>query len=220
MTKLLQKDVLLSKRLWINKTGARNLFAADSLIQDSYREFLKLAQARFRLEWKAQASIEKFKDTKFHLSFNGEKVSFKVQGEDFLKYETFIEDDTLVVAVTEAFKKSELTQLKVDGAQGHGNNLFIKIKDKAGLSRLVDNKVSLQFVHKSWFQWWVVYDQVVPAEALVIEAEQITIDASKLDLPYKAIKRGKKVRFTVKIERSFGNNKTVVEEFFGPIKLY
>ncbi len=214
------KEILLSKRIWKVKSGATELFSHDSVISDSYREFVRLATKKFKLVWKAESSVEKFKANRFKVSFDGFKVYFKDEGEDFLEYDVTEEEDTVIVTVTKAFKKEEVTKLKVDGTSGYGKNLVISIKDSAGVSTEVMNKVKLQFVHRSWLMWYVVYDKEVPAHALEITDDEIKIKVGELGILPKAIKRRKKVRFTVKVERSFGNNTTEIEEFFGPVKLY
>lgn len=220
VTELAREEILLSKRLWKKKTGAKSLFHQSSLIQDSYREYVRLAQRDFRLVWKAQAPVENFIGNKFALSYDGEKLTFKDSGDDFLKYEVQELEDATVVTVTEAFKKDELINLEVAGTNGYGDKLVITVKDKAKLSHLVENKVKLQFVYKKWFTWWVVYDEVVPASALEITEDGIVIHVGKLGLEYSYIKKRRKVRFTVSIDRSFGNNTANIEEFFGPVKLY
>lgn len=211
---------LLKKQIWKNKKGAKNLFAEGSLIQDSYREYVRLAERKLRLVWEASSPVEKFKGNKFFVEFDGEKFEIKTEGDDFLKYDVQEKAGETLVTVSEAFKKADIEKLKVQGTKGYGDNLVISIKDEAGLSSIVKSEIKLEFVHKSWFSWFVVYNETVPANALSFSDGEIKIHVGKLGIMYKAIKRRKKVRFTVYIKRSFGNNSTSVKEFYGPVKLY
>ncbi len=210
----------LSKQIWEDRKGAKALFNQASNIRDNYSHFIKLATKNFRLVWNNERDISKFDNNEIILSFNGSTISHQIKGEDFFEIDPKEEDGVTVVYINNAYKKSEFTQLKVKGIENYGDNLEVTIEDKAKMSMIVKNQVSLQFVYRKWFQWWVVYDELVPAEALSIMEGKIIIHVGKLGLPYKAIKRKRKIRFTVKVKRSFGNNSADVEEFFGPVKLY
>lgn len=214
------KSEVLSKQIWEGRSGAKDLFSASSNVRNDYSHYIRLAQKSFKLVWNNEREISEFENNHLVLSFNGETIAHQIKGEDFFELEPKEENGETVVYINKAYKKSEFTQLKVKGATGYGDNLEITIDDSATMSQVVKNQVSLQFVYKKWFQWWVVYDEVVPAEALTITDDKIVIHVGKLGLPFQAIKRKRKVRFTVNVKRSFGNNSADVEEFFGPIKLY
>jgi hypothetical protein len=221
LVELSQNDVTLSKQIWENRSGANHLFANGSNITNSYSEFIELSEGSFKLVWKAARSIDDFSETKVHLSFDGDKTNFKLEGEDFFKFESTNVGTDTILTVVEAYKKSEISNLVIESTKGHGDNLRIKIKDKSMLSLLIKTGLSLQFVYKPRFlRWRVVYDKEIPASALEITEGEIVINVGKLGINPKFIKRKRKVRFTLNINRAFGDNSTNVKLFQSPIKLY
>ena len=198
---------MLSKQIWESKSGAKKLFATNSAIRNGYSEFVKLAKGSLSLIWEAKR--------------NGEKVSFKVSGEDFLQYETKVEGTKTNVIVKQAYKKSEISNLNIESTKGYGEKLKIKIADKAMLTELIKTSVKLQFVYKPRLLGWrVVYDKTVPADALELTAEGIVINVGKLGINPKFVKRKRKVRYTVWVGRSFGNNSTKIKLHQSKLKLY
>lgn len=213
-------DVELSKQIWESKTGIKEFLAEGSVVSGDYSEFIKLAERKFRLVWSVERPVSDFPKMEFALNFDGEKVNFKIKGEAFLQYTTQEVEGVTIVEVTNAYKTSEIKNLEIYDTRGNGDDLVIVIKDSESISHLVKTEVSLQFVYKPFIGFWqVVFDEKVKKEFVNIYPDRIEILVGKLGINPKFIKRKKKVRYTVKLKRSFGNNSTSLELFQSKIKL-
>lgn len=215
-----ESDIELTKQIWVAKTGLKALIADGSIISNNYSEYIKLAHRKFRFVWDVERDISSFSDMKISLNFDGEKIDFNIEGEDFLQFTSEEIEGVTLVTVTSAYKTSEIKNLEIYDTKGYGKDLVLVIKDNESISNLVKTEISLQFVFKPFIGFWnVVFDGKVAKEFINIYPDRIEVLAGKLGIDSKYIKRKKKVRYTLKVKRSFGNNSTSLELFQSKIKL-
>lgn len=162
-----------------------------------------------------------FEELGLNLAIKPEEIQASFTASNFfIESTTVTEGDLTILTITNIFTKTEIEMLRLLKPKGHSKNLKITVQDEAGISNIVKTQVALQFVHKKFLFWYVVYDKEVPTEALDITADQITINVGELGIPTQYYKRKKKVRYTLKVIRTFGDKSTKVELFQGAIKLY
>lgn len=212
-------DVPFAKQIWESKSGIKSLLTANSEVSDVYSEYSHLATRKFRFIWAAKRSMDEFKLAKIELSYDGKTVSFKLPSHLFVKKEVEELDGVTVVTITKMFKKDELEKLKINQTKSYGKKLQIIVKDSAAVSSEVETKVHLQFVHRKFLRWFVVYDKEAPAENLTITDDKVIVNVGELGIASKFIKRKKCVRYTLKISRTFEGQTTKVQLKQGKIKL-
>ena len=218
---IVESPVKLTKQIWETKTNGKELFSKKSLISGSYIEFIKLAKRDFKVIWNASRSIESLGAVSLNISFDGEKISHSLKGDILLDSSITEEEGATVLVINNAYRADELKELEIASTKGHGKRLVITIRDKASLSMVVKTEVSLQFVWRRTIGGWhVTYDQKVPADKMNIFADRIEINVGELGINPKHIKRKRRVRYTLKMKRSFGDSSTNAKLFQDKIKLY
>lgn len=204
-------DFVLSKQVWRLKNDAHSLFAPGSNISGKYQEFVELRTRMVGVKWNAARDMEDFKDYKIGLQFDGQKLLMDMPEGLFINYELKNNYQNTVIIINDVYTTAELSNLAIASTQGYGSNLVITVNDKANVSDQVKNEVKLQFAHRKWRIWYEVYDRVVPAEFVDASADKLEVHVGKLGIPSAYIARGKLVRYTLWIKRSFGNNVTEVK---------
>lgn len=220
LARLETTPISLSKRIWANKSGAKALFAAGSIIRNEYQEFVRLSKKDIVLKWSAPVSIANFSKNRLEASFDGYNTSYKLVGEDFLEHKSYDQGDKLVVEVTRAFKKDQMSDLKIKSLTGTESNVKLEIEDKALMSEIVKTKIKLTLKSKRWLLGnKTAFEGYVPSSAMTIVEDKITIHIGKLDMDMKWLKRKRKVEVNLVIERSFAGKSDVSNLSHGPVKL-
>jgi hypothetical protein len=220
LAELVAGSVNLSKQIWETNTDGKSLFAASSVISGSYIEFIELAQRQFKVVWLASRSIESIGAVSLDLSFDGETISHSINGDVLFESALVEQEGVTVLTITNAYKADELKELEIVSTKGYGKNLSIILKDKAGLSSIVKTDINLQFVYKRKLgRWFVTYDALVPSDKISFFDDRIEIRVGELGINYKHIKRKRKVRYTLRMKRSFGDSSTNVKLYQSKIKL-
>lgn len=216
-----ESEIGLSKIIWNQKTGLRNLLAQGSNTSDRYLEFERLSKRKIIVNWDVDRRIEDFSETKLNISFDGANISYQVIGKEVFIHESQTMGSTTVIKITQALKKDELANLSIDSIKGFGDNIVITVKDAAMVSKLVKTNLRMQFVYKpKWrFSWRVVYDKEVPQEFIRLHDDRVEILAGKLKMYYKSKWRGNPVRFTLWVNRSLGGKKEQVKLFQASTRL-
>jgi hypothetical protein len=195
----------------MNKSGIKKLLDNKSNVNGSYQEFSHLSVKKFRFVWDARRDGSVFAKSKLKLNFDGVQVSVTFASDLFLKFETRNTEDLTIVTITDIFKQDEIEKLKISETKGNKKSLSILIKDETGISSLVKTDIKLEFVHKKMFWWYVVFSKTIPAEALEIMNDSIKINIGQLGISSKHTKRGKRVRYTLWITRTFGDKSTTAK---------
>ena len=210
----------LTKQIWEERNNGKEIFANGSIISGNYSEFVKLAKRDFIVVWEAERDFTELGAVSFDIQFDGTKIAHKTKGEVFFESTVTETETATVLTITNAYKTSELRNLEIQSTRGYGSQLKITIRDKEALNLIVKSEVSLQFVYRRTFGGWrVAFDGKIDASKMKVFADRIEIRVGDLGIDPKFIKKRRRVRYTLNIKRSFGDNSTNVELFQDKIKL-
>ena len=202
---LSQSDFVLSKRIWSRRSDGHSRLGNGSVISGQYREFVKLAVHKVGIKWNSNRNIDQFKNFQIAAVFDGHEVAFNMPHGVLIDYELVKNGDSTAIVVNDIFTEDEVKQLEILSTKGYGNSLEVIVKDGFKVSDKVTNKVKLQWVHRKWRIWYVVYDQVVPTEFIDVDSESIKVSVGRVGIGRTYINRGKLIRYTLWIKRSLGN---------------
>lgn len=210
-SQLADYNYTLTKRIWREKNDGHALFAPGSRISGHYSEFVELRPHVVALKWEANRPLSDFAESRLGMTFDGHSVELDWPEDILVKYELRVVAGGSEIVVKEIYTAKEVSDLKIASTTSYGNNLAVKVSDGAQLSDRIKNEVKLEWVHRKWRIWYVVYDKLVPEEFLSITPDGIEVQVGKIGIPSAYIARGKLIRYTLWIKRSLGNNFTEVK---------
>lgn len=204
---LINNTVSLTKNIWEPKTGMLSLLARGSDVSNSYEEFVETAINTVSLEWLSDKNIEEFKDMSFSLNFNRTGYAQITINSQYLVKAKMVRtlDSHTRIIIEDIYKKTDVNQLTSDFS-GEKEKIEITITDKAQLSLVVQNKIHLEFEVGQFIGMKTLFKGYVPADKMIVEAGKIVIKVGEIVSETKALKRGRKIRYSMTVNRAYSGS--------------
>lgn len=207
-------DLLLSKNLWENRVGATNLLADDSVISDIYFEYSGRLAQDYRLVWNAGQPASDFQKEQIELTLTETGETELLPSDNVLISSEMVERDGIVqVAIEEAVKHKEATQLAPVDLAGSGSALQISLVDRAGKSDILTTQFRLKYrvardshTDRPRSGAYVTrYEGDVPAEMVSQDRQRFTLDLGQLPIDAQYLQPGTAVDVELSAVRSLGD---------------
>lgn len=200
----------LSKHVWRERRGAVDLLAPESIIADTYLEFVERLEATAQLDWQADRAIEEFEDQQASLSLeNDGRISLSLTEDLWPLTDTQYQDELATVIVQDFIPADEVTEL-APGLMGRdGNSLTFSVIDLAGHSEVLYTDFHLHYrsgtSHSSRPRWQTRYEGEIPAELVTRDHNRFVIDLSQLPIEAQYQRSGTPVNIEITATRSLGD---------------
>ncbi len=136
----------LSKNLWETRTGAIQLLAPGSVIDDEYQLLTQRIEKSFFLLWNAPQPFERFAGTNANLTLNEtEGIQVDLPDDLWLEGTTQQRENVTEFVVYNALWERDATRLGRIALSGNGRNLKLFVTDEAGQSNLMATKFRLRY---------------------------------------------------------------------------
>ena len=125
-----RSDVILTEHFWNISSGAKELFAKDSIISDYYYSYKHSKKYYVSINWQASKPIEDFSKTKMAMTIRDEKLDVSVYSGGVLDYYVVRSEDHFELIIYDALLSNQLEALSLGKFKRSGENLTLVVKEK------------------------------------------------------------------------------------------
>lgn len=231
MNELKNRGFSLSKNVWVTRTGAINLFAPGSVIDDQYLELVERVENSVVLIWNAPQVFAPFGDRTITLTLQDDRsVSMNFPQDVWLETNILQRNNVTELFVFNAIASKDATRLKSNGLNGFGSNLQMEIVDEAGQSDIISSSFSIKYSvsnsgearFRPVSDYTLRYEAEIPPQFIHYSNNRFIIDIGQLPIDPRHLEVGRAIQVQVDVKRNFGNNsatQTLVERtILGPFK--
>lgn len=206
MGKMEAQVLKLSKNHWQAKTGGVLLFQPGSDVANSYSLYTGRTELTLGFRWDVARPITDFngKQMSVELATTTPKVS--VPGGLWVNGALEDVDGKKTYVFKNVVHSNEIAYLQFSSFGGVGADHTIAIKDNAGVSSILNNKIHLTYYAVENGAYKSQYDADVPADKVTVTPKEIKIQVGALGINPDALKRGTQAHAKVLITRSLGAN--------------
>ncbi|MEL6488435.1 MAG: element excision factor XisI family protein [Cyanobacteria bacterium J06621_3] len=199
----------LSRNLWETRTGAQALFAAGSVISDTYQQYTGRAEQQFQLIWEAERPASVLSGN-LNLAIN-EQGELQVNPVEDLWIDSTLstEGDLTTYRVNGAVVASEATRLTLGRNSGRGEQFTLNVIDLAAASDLVETRFYLRYRTNDSNRRPVYvnrYEDEIPSNLITQEYNRFTIPIGQLPIRDRYLRDGTEVSMELVITRSYVGN--------------
>ncbi|MEL7053215.1 MAG: collagen-like protein, partial [Cyanobacteria bacterium J06588_5] len=199
----------LSRNLWETRTGAQALFAAGSVISDTYQQYTGRAEQQFQLIWEAERPASELSGN-LNLAIN-EQGELQVNPVEDLWIDSTLstEGDLTTYRVNGAVVASEATRLTLGRNSGRGEQFTLNVIDLAAASDLVETRFYLRYRTNDSNRRPVYvnrYEDEIPSNLITQEYNRFTIPIGQLPIRDRYLRDGTEVSMELVITRSYVGN--------------
>ncbi|MDZ4660866.1 MAG: hypothetical protein SGJ18_04530 [Pseudomonadota bacterium] len=201
---LLGSEPILSVNLWQQKSGAQQLFAAGSVISNSYNEFISGKNYKYTFAWNSPRSLSLFGEAKMYLTANSQQVYSRASRG--LWYESQIDYSSNVYR--ETFNKvmwsEEAQKLKLSVA-GVESTFEARVSDEGQVSDMLTTQFHVKFEKVRPIIWnKTLFEGVIPENVIVKGQNEFTLKLAQLpDVEVDDLEDGNEVIVTLTAKRIF-----------------
>ncbi len=205
------QNIELTKQIWSTRTDAHSLFHRGSQISSSYSFFERLASASFKIDWKANRSIDDFAKESISTSFDGSSVSMNLSSGIFYEGHSFVDGDEKILVIEKAFRADEIGDLELTRVDGFGRNFSASIEDGQNLSSENSEVKTVIYANVRYKQklggWKTVHNGKLDKRYIQMNGNNMFLKLGELPSKKpaeKIYKSKRRVSVELEIERSFG----------------
>lgn len=213
MTELLNGPYLLSRNLWIQRTGARSLFAAGSQIRDQYLYYSGRIEKTIGFRWDASRPIGDFAKSNVLINLDSNNKIGATFGDDIWwdGTEEIQSPTSSVIVVTKALYASDAVQLSLNSLAGASQSLTAVVRDATRASDLVKTHVWLRYSTRIGASPYTSrWSGDVPAEDVTWDGDNLNVHIGQLDISPGYLRSGTLTFVELVITRSLGKKSTTV----------
>ena len=219
---LQDRGFTLSKNEWETKTGATELLAPGSIVEDEYQELIARHERTVLLVWDASQPVADFADEKITLSLDEQNdPNLNFPDDLWLETSEIKREQISEFFVFNAVREKDVTELEAEGISGTGSDLQLTIVDEAQKSDVLDTDFTIKFrVSRSTdeakfrrvFDYKTQYEGAVPSEVIQKNGDRFTINLGQLPIPPEYLEPGTTIEVQLLANRSFADNKYSKEQ--------
>ncbi|BAQ66703.1 hypothetical protein [Geminocystis sp. NIES-3709] len=231
MAELKNRGFSLSKNIWETRTGATNLFAQGSIIDDQYLELVERVENSVVLIWNAPQVFAPFGDRTITLNLQDDRnVAMKFPEDLWLETNILQRNNVTELFVFNAIKSQDAIRLKNKSLSGFGENLQLEIIDEAEKSDLIATNFYIRYSVSNSPEarlrpvsdYTLRYEGEIPPQFIRYGNNRFIIDVGKLPIDSRHLEVGRAVQIQIDAKRTFANNsatQTLIEKnILGPFK--
>lgn len=231
MAELKNRGFSLSKNIWETRTGAKALFAANSVMDDQYLELIERVENSVVLVWNAPQVFAPFGDRTLTLNLQDDRsVTMKFPPDLWLETNILQRNNVTELFVFNAIKSQDATKLKSKGISGVGLGLKLELVDEAEKSDLIKTTFKIKYSVSNSSEarlrpvndYILRYEGEIPAEAIRYSNNRFIIDIGQLPIDPRHLEVGRAIQVQLDMKRTFANNSATqsIEErtILGPFK--
>lgn len=231
MAELKNRGFSLSKNIWETRTGAKALFAPDSVIDDQYLELIERVENSVVLIWNAPQVFAPFSDRTLTLNLKDDRsIEMKFPSDLWLETNILERNNVTQLLVFNAIKSQDATKLKSKGLSGVGLGLELELIDEGEKSDLISTQFNIRYSVSNSSEarlrpvndYTLRYEGVIPPEAIRYSNNRFIIEIGRLSIDPRYLVAGKAIQVQLDIKRTFANNsatQSIVEKtILGPFK--
>ncbi len=231
MAELKNRGFSLSKNIWETRTGAKALFAQNSIIDDQYLELLERVENSVVLIWNAPQVFEPFSNDTITLNLQDDRsVAMKFSPDLWLETNILQRNNVTELFVFNAIRSQDATRLKSKGLSGVGLGLQVELIDEGEKSDLIKTTFYIKYSVSNSSEarlrpvsdYTLRYEGEIPPEVIRYSNNRFLIDLGQLPIDPRYLETGKAVQVKLDIKRTFGDNsatQSIVEKnILGPFK--
>lgn len=208
MSQMLTGPFDLSKNHWEAHTGARQIFAPGSDIADQYTLFRGRTEINYGFEWQAARPVSDFRGWQMRIQLEGADAKLYLPNGLWVDAEKQVDGNRRTYIFHSAISTGELGHLSIASTGGIGANHMVTIGDSAGISAIVKTSVHLKYFSQEAGNYKVRYDAVVPASALIANANGVRIVMGGLGLNPDFLKDQTNAYVGLTVTQALGTNST------------
>jgi hypothetical protein len=204
-----EKEIILSKNIWINKRGILDFINPNSIVSDQYRFFKKRLEQRIRFSWESRRSAEQsLGDAKISVHLESD-LSYKFPEGFWVKsQEELTREGTKVVRISHLVSPKHLKSIRPQEIELDGTNTTLIIKDSVGLNQFIKTDF---FITTNWRlkdDFWQTFKGKIPKTLIEKKAGSFHIHLGQLPVKAKTFK--KRAIFHLIIKRHFEQYQTEI----------
>jgi len=208
LSQLSDTTFTLSEHFFTPKRGAVSLLANGSYMDDEYQEYEYTESATISWRWESPRSQSAFSNTALHMQKDGEQIKYSV--ENALIDTTSQGFENKIVTIKEIVLHDEAKNASLSINVDESSSRIV-ISDGSGYGDIMDTNFAMQYYTKTFFGWKKRLDRDLSEGEWVKEGDTYTIDLANLGMKKKYIKKGKRVKLDIAMERGLGEDTLIVE---------
>jgi hypothetical protein len=218
MGELKSRGFSLSKNIWEARTGATELFAPGSIINDQYLELVERIENAVVLVWNAPQPFALYSDRNLTLSLQDDQsIQITVPNDLWFQADQIQKNKVTELFIFNVIQASDATKLVSNGLSGFGENLQLELIDKAEQSDLIETSFTIKYSvsnssdnrFRQANDYTLRYQGQIPPNLIRYSNNRFMLDLGKLPIEPRYLELDRSVQVEIEITRSFGKNSAV-----------
>ena len=197
----------LSENIFDTKSGAMNILARGSKLNDAYHEFRERAEKLVNVTWRAARDLAAFKQNSISARLQNGFVTASIVGGDMFLRELIQTPAGIEMNIKEAYHPEELKQLEVK-LEGVAQDVVMSIKDKSPRQDLLKDAISITIYRKRFILGFhKVYQGLMPADLMQKSGDTLIMKLGRMDFPETpdTFNAGTTIKVELNVDRVFNN---------------
>ncbi|MGI0481602.1 collagen-like protein [Geminocystis sp. CENA526] len=231
MNELKNRGFSLSKNVWESRTGAVNLFASGSIIDDQYLELVERVENAVVLIWNAPQVFAPFGEQIVTLNLQDDRnVNMTFPQDLWLETNVLQRNNVTELYVFNAIRAQDAVRLKSNGIREFGQNLQFEIVDEAQQSDIIATDFYIRYSVSNSPEarlrpvsdYTLRFEGEIPPQFVRYANNRFILDIGQLSIDPRHLDIGRAVQIQIEAKRTFSNytaTQTLVERtILGPFK--
>ena len=206
MSTMETKVLNLSRNHWQSKSGGASLFQSGSDVANNYALYVGRTEMTLGFRWEVARPVADFKGKTMRVQLDTETPKVYVAGGLWVNGALEDVEGKKTYVFKSVVNSNEIAYLQFSSFAGVGTDHAISIKDSAGVSSILNNKIHLTYYTAENGAYKTQYDADVPADKVLITPKEIKVLVGALGIKPEALKRGTQAYAKVLVTRSLGSN--------------
>lgn len=196
--KLTSSSAQMILNYWDSKSGANDLLAQGSVIQDKYYEFIKVNKMNVSILWDSNKLQTDYNQTNLYFSFDGEKIEVTFHN-TFVDYVVEYSEGGASIIIKNIYKRDELLDFSDFTISGQRQNLVLKLKANSSDLVIEDLDLGVEVFKKRFLSkhYVSVHNQRSAKDIVNISKNEIVINLGQLPINSRFLKRKKYIEVNV-----------------------
>ena len=205
----------LSNNIWKSYSGASQLLHPDSVIADTYNEYIKRLEKKVVPQWKESRPASDFDEQEIGLELTEQdELAVTYPQEVWLDVEISDTQQNTLLTVNNAITEAETTDLARGSISGNEESLVFTLIDQARKSDTLNTQFEIKLKTSNnrfddsddSVRYKTRYEGIVPAAAVKRDGQRFNVALGQLPIDSKYLRSGTLVEVRLTAIRSLGGN--------------
>ncbi|MEL6579318.1 MAG: collagen-like protein [Cyanobacteria bacterium J06621_12] len=213
----LGQPIDLSKNLWQSHSGASSLLNPNSVVADTYQEYIKRLEQAVTITWQESQPITDFESQELGLELTTENKLVVAYPDDDVWLDATVSstgENSTLLAINHAVVEAETTRLKRGLISGSRKSLVFGVIDEGKKSDFLTTQFEIKFRtsrdrfagRENSVSYKTRYEGIVPAAAITRDNQRFSLALGQLPIDNEYLRPGTLIDIELKIIRSLGEN--------------